>query len=108
MSENLPCTERSNYDLICSALKAEPVSNEFVDSYISLMGKLSDVADGFKKRESADTYLDLCCMEPLVNNLIPYEIEDYHGNKVEGKLNVRAEFVRNNSPVIENNIDIYN
>ena len=74
MSENLPCTERSNYDLICSALKAEPVSNEFVDSYISLMGKLSDVADCFKKRESADTYLDLCCMEPLVNNLIPYEI----------------------------------
>ena len=52
MSENLPCTERSNYDLICSALKAEPVSNEFVDSYISLMGKLSDVADCFKKRES--------------------------------------------------------
>lgn len=42
------------------------------------------------------------------DNLIPYEIEDYHGNKVEGKLNVRAEFVRNNSPIIENNIDIYN
>lgn len=42
------------------------------------------------------------------DNLIPYEIEDYHGNRVEGKLNVRAEFVRNNAPTIENNIDIYN
>lgn len=42
------------------------------------------------------------------DNLIPYVIEDYHGNKVEGKLNVRAEFVRNNAPIIENDIDIYN
>ena len=74
MSDNLACTERSNYDLICSALKAKPVSNEFVDSYISLMGKLSDVADCFKKRESADTYLDLCCMEPLVARLLRWYV----------------------------------
>lgn len=75
MSENdLVNTEKRNYDLICAALNAEPASNEFVDNYIALTGKLSDVADGFKRRESVDSYLDLCCLEPQVNNLVPYEI----------------------------------
>ena len=75
MSDNdFGSTEKRNYDLICAALKAQPVSSEFVDTYIALTGKLSDVADSFKRREKAETYLDLCCLEPLVNNLIPYEI----------------------------------
>ena len=73
MSDNFGSTEKRNYDLICSALKAQPVSNEFLDSYIALMGKLSDISDGLKRRETADSYLDLCCLEPLVNNLVPYE-----------------------------------
>jgi GTPase SAR1 family protein len=73
MSDNIEIIEKSNYDLICSALKAQPSSNEFIENYIALIGKLSDISEGLKKREKADTYLDLCYMEPLVNNLIPYE-----------------------------------
>lgn len=44
------------------------------------------------------------------DNFIPYIIEDYHGNKHEGKLIHRASFKRSDAPQIniDNNIDIYN
>lgn len=44
------------------------------------------------------------------DNFVPYIIEDYHGNKHEGKISYRASFERSNAPQIniDNNIDIYN
>lgn len=44
------------------------------------------------------------------DNFVPYVIEDYHGNKHEGKISYRASFERSNAPQIniDNNIDIYN
>lgn len=42
------------------------------------------------------------------DNFIPYVIEDNHGNKLEGHIIHRASFSRTDSPIIENNIDIYN
>lgn len=44
------------------------------------------------------------------DNIIPLTVEDYHGNKRNGQIVIRAEFVRNGAPDIniDNNIDIYN
>lgn len=44
------------------------------------------------------------------DNHIPYIIEDYHGNRKEGKIIHRASFTRRNAPEIniDNDIDIYN
>jgi hypothetical protein len=44
------------------------------------------------------------------DNEIPVTVEDYHGNKREYNVVVRAEFVRSDAPQIDidNNIDIYN
>lgn len=44
------------------------------------------------------------------DNFVPYVIEDYHGNKHEGRISYRASFERSNAPQIniDNNIDIYN
>ena len=43
------------------------------------------------------------------DNEIPVTVEDYHGNKREYNVVVRAEFVRSDAPQIDidNNIDIY-
>lgn len=44
------------------------------------------------------------------DNIIPLIVEDYHGNKRNGQIIIRAEFVRKDAPNIniDNNIDIYN
>lgn len=44
------------------------------------------------------------------DNIIPLTVEDYHGNKRNGQIVIRAEFVRNGASDIniDNNIDIYN
>jgi hypothetical protein len=44
------------------------------------------------------------------NNIIPFTLEDYHGNKQKGTITVKARFVRDNTPSvnIENNNNIYN
>lgn len=44
------------------------------------------------------------------DNIIPLTVEDYHGNKRNGQIVIRAEFVRNGTSDIniDNNIDIYN
>ena len=44
------------------------------------------------------------------NNIIPFTLEDYHGNKNDGEITIKARFVRDNSPSvnIENNNSIYN
>ena len=44
------------------------------------------------------------------DNIIPFTLEDYHGNKQKGTITVKAKFVRDNTPSvnIENNNNIYN
>lgn len=44
------------------------------------------------------------------NNIIPFTLEDYHGNKNEGIITIKARFVRDDAPSvkIENNNSIYN
>ena len=44
------------------------------------------------------------------DNIIPFTLEDYHGNKNKGTIIIKARFERNDSPSvnIENNNNIYN
>lgn len=78
--------------------------NKYLGNHLSVEDKVFYAKDGYEQRFTWKMHFD------DGDNEIPISVEDYHGNKRDYNVIVRAEFVRSNAPQIDidNNIDIYN
>ena len=78
--------------------------NKYLGNHFSVADKVFYAKDGYEQRFTWKMHFD------DGDNEIPVTVEDYHGNKRDYNVIVRAEFVRSNAPQIDidNNIDIYN
>ena len=77
---------------------------QYIGNHLPVADKTFYAKDGHEQRFTWKMHFD------DGDNEIPITVEDYHGNRRDYNVIVRAEFVRNNSPQIDidNNIDIYN
>ena len=78
--------------------------NQYLGNHFPVEDKILYAKNGYEQRLTWKMHFD------SGDNEIPITVEDYHGNKRDFNVIVRAEFVRSNSPQIDidNNIDIYN
>lgn len=78
--------------------------DKYLGNHFSVADKVFYATDGYEQRLTWKMHFD------DGDNEIPVTVEDYHGNKRDYNVIVRAEFVRSNAPQIDidNNIDIYN
>lgn len=78
--------------------------DKYLGNHLPVANKVLFAKDGYEQRFTWKMHFD------DGDNEIPVTVEDYHGNKREYNVVVRAEFVRSDAPQIDidNNIDIYN
>jgi len=65
---------KRNYDLLCSALAAKQIDNEWVSEFRNLIGRDSKEAEQIKTTSLYyNNYRELCREEPQINNIVPLE-----------------------------------